>query len=108
MATVEFARIQKQYPGQERPAVRDLSLDVHDGELLVMLGPSGCGKSSILRVLAGLWPFVSGHISKPSGTSGIFFLPQRPYMVIGSLREQIMYPMHRQKWTKEYVYLYVL
>ncbi|HEU0165467.1 MAG TPA: ABC transporter ATP-binding protein, partial [Thermomicrobiales bacterium] len=54
MATVQFARIQKQYSGQDRPAVRDLSLDVRDGELLVMLGPSGCGKTTALRMLAGL------------------------------------------------------
>ncbi|MGI8485710.1 MAG: ABC transporter ATP-binding protein [Thermomicrobiales bacterium] len=54
MATVDFIRIQKQYDGQDRPAVRDLFLKVIDGELLVMLGPSGCGKTTALRMIAGL------------------------------------------------------
>jgi multiple sugar transport system ATP-binding protein len=54
MATVDFIRTQRQYDGQDRPAVRDLTLNVNDGELLVMLGPSGCGKTTAMRMIAGL------------------------------------------------------
>ncbi len=54
MARVEYDDVWKQFPGQERPAVAGLVLDVADGEFLVLLGPSGCGKTTALRMLAGL------------------------------------------------------
>lgn len=97
----------------------DLSFEVKPGSSLVISGPSGVGKSSILRVIAGLWPFEAGTsnrfvvslfaddctVTKPSG--GVFFVPQRSYVTqgslgtytytvthrrTGSLREQLAYP----------------
>jgi multiple sugar transport system ATP-binding protein len=62
MATVNFDRASRQYPGYARPAVDQLSLDIEDGEFLVMVGPSGCGKSTSLRMLAGLEDVNSGRI----------------------------------------------
>nr|MBA2754901.1 ABC transporter ATP-binding protein [Chloroflexia bacterium] len=62
MNTVTFEAVTKLFEGQTRPAVSDLSLDVADGELLVMLGPSGCGKTTALRMLAGLEEPDSGDI----------------------------------------------
>jgi len=62
MNTVRFDAVSKQFEGQARAAVADLSLDVADGELLVMLGPSGCGKTTALRMLAGLEEPDSGDI----------------------------------------------
>ena len=44
----------KTYPGNAQPAVKDLSLDVYDGEIVTLLGPSGCGKTTTLRMAAGL------------------------------------------------------
>src|SRR6266542_7112144 len=54
MGRVEYEHVTKRFLGGERAAVDDLSLDIADGELLVLLGPSGCGKTTALRMLAGL------------------------------------------------------
>ncbi|MGH2492688.1 MAG: ABC transporter ATP-binding protein, partial [Candidatus Limnocylindria bacterium] len=54
MAKVEYDDVWRQFIGQERPAVAGLTLDIADGEFLVLLGPSGCGKTTALRMLAGL------------------------------------------------------
>ncbi len=74
-----------------RLLIKDLSLRLNPGEGLMIAGPSGCGKSSLLRALAGLWRSGSGTVRTfPPGE--IFFLPQRPYMQLGTLRAQILYP----------------
>ncbi|WP_026369525.1 ABC transporter ATP-binding protein [Kallotenue papyrolyticum] len=53
MAAIELEHVSKTYRGQAQPAVDDLSLQVAEGELLVLLGPSGCGKTTTLRLIAG-------------------------------------------------------
>src|ERR671934_1218897 len=62
MARIEYDDVSKRFPTQDRPAVDHLTLDVADGELLVLLGPSGCGKTTALRMLAGLEYPDSGDI----------------------------------------------
>src|SRR5205807_6378617 len=62
MARVEYDEVSKRFPTQERAAVDRLTLDIADGELLVLLGPSGCGKTTALRMLAGLEYPDSGDI----------------------------------------------
>ena len=62
MASVTFDKATRVYPGQERPAVDGLDLEIADGEFLVLVGPSGCGKSTSLRMLAGLEDVNAGRI----------------------------------------------
>lgn len=79
--------------GKQAALINELSLNLSPGERLLVKGPSGCGKSSLLRVLAGLWPFPSGKIYRPRPGSMIMaFLPQSPLCPIGSLGTQVTYP----------------
>jgi len=68
-----------------------INIDINKGDRVLIVGPSGSGKSSFVRAIAGLWEVGSGSVAW-SGDASAFFLPQRPYNVLGTLREQIMYP----------------
>ena len=72
--------------------IKDLSLTVQPGESLIIVGVSGVGKTSLLRAIAGLWVHRKGTIERPDNEH-ILFLPQRPYMPWGSLRQQLIYPL---------------
>ena len=71
--------------------LEDVDLTVHQGESLAPRGPSGSGKTTLFRVLAGLWPFGRGRIGLPKDAR-VLFLPQKPYLPIGTLREVLSYP----------------
>lgn len=80
-----------QTPNYQRTLVEHLSIAVPDKTGLLIVGPSGCGKSSLLRAIAGLWQSGSGTIHRPD-LDHILFLPQKPYMILGTLRDQLLYP----------------
>jgi len=74
-----------------RTLVHDLNLEVRAGEHLLIMGASGSGKSTLIRALAGIWPYGEGRIGMP-GNDRPLFLPQRPYLPMGSLRNALIYP----------------
>ncbi|XHS78136.1 ABC transporter ATP-binding protein/permease [Burkholderiaceae bacterium UC74_6] len=78
-------------PQFDRVLVEKLTLELPPGEGLLITGVSGCGKSSLLRAIAGLWRGGSGTVQHPD-MAGVLFLPQQPYMQVGSLRSQLLYP----------------
>ena len=73
------------------PLLSDVNLLIRDGEHVLLKGASGSGKSTLLRALAGLWPYASGKVTGPSPSVSMF-IPQRPYMPMGTLREAAAYP----------------
>ena len=78
-------------PKGGRTLFSGLTVDLHAEDNLVIVGNSGIGKSSLLRAVAGLWTKGRGRVQRPP-LEEIFFLPQKPYMLLGSLRQQLLYP----------------
>lgn len=80
--------------------VKDCSFDMQDKHSLLITGASGIGKSTMLRTLAGIWPYAKGKITLPQ-PSEYLFLPQKPYLPLGSLRRAIFYPLVEDKTRDE-------
>ena len=88
------------------PCRDGINFTVNAGDRVLLVGPSGTGKSSLLRAISGLWELGSGTVTwnssllsygdslrdKSEAPDGVFFLPQKPYNLLGSLRQQIAYP----------------
>eukprot|EP01095_Lingulamoeba_sp_RSL-Kostka_P001850 TRINITY_DN1264_c2_g5_i1.p1 TRINITY_DN1264_c2_g5~~TRINITY_DN1264_c2_g5_i1.p1 ORF type:complete len:676 (-),score=243.24 TRINITY_DN1264_c2_g5_i1:186-2213(-) len=79
--------------------VKNLNFTVNSGTNVIVCGPNGCGKSSLFRILGELWPLFGGTLTKPS-KENLFYVPQRPYMTLGTLRDQIAYPHSKEKLDK--------
>lgn len=107
---LEIQELTLQTPTNGTTLVHNLTADIYDKDHLLIMGPSGSGKTSLLRAMAGLWRSGKGRITfylnpqddltlesqensvKRRSSGDVLFLPQRPYMVLGSLRQQLLYP----------------
>jgi putative ATP-binding cassette transporter len=98
LATADHIALQDltlQTPNYQRTLIEDLSLTLPEQQGLLIVGPSGCGKSSLLRAIAGLWNSGHGILERPD-LDQMLFLPQKPYMILGTLRAQLLYPNPHQ------------
>lgn len=75
---------------QGLPLLRGVKLEAKPHDAVLINGPNGAGKSTLLRALAGLWPFRRGRVALDRERA--LFLPQRPYLPLGTLREALLYP----------------
>jgi putative ATP-binding cassette transporter len=74
-----------------RVIVPEVNLTVAPGDRVLVTGPTGAGKSTLFRALAGIWPFGDGQVHVPA-QARLLFLPQRPYLPVGTLRDVVAYP----------------
>lgn len=108
----------ERFAAAERVEARNMSVKLPDGSVLLenmnfvlepgtnvlIKGPSGCGKSTLLRAIAGIWPFVDGQIELPHKDK-LMFIPQKPYIPLGTLREALLYPGKRAISDEELIRL---
>ena len=94
--SVAFKGVTLLTPTRKQTIVRNLSVHLGPGDRLLVTGPSGSGKSSLLRLLGGLWSHGSGVVQRPAALE-CMFIPQRPYMPLGTFREQFLYGTHLER-----------
>lgn len=97
---IRLEQVSLETPGGEQSLVRQLTLALDCGDHLIITGQTGVGKSSLLRAMAGLWHRGTGRLEMPPPAQCLF-LPQRPYMILGDLRSQLLYPRGRTDITHE-------
>ncbi|CAG4941238.1 unnamed protein product [Parnassius apollo] len=79
--------------------IKELTFEVKSGINVLVCGPNGCGKSSMFRMLGELWPIFGGTLTKPP-RGKLFYVPQRPYMTLGTFRDQVIYPQTREEMIR--------
>ncbi|WP_395748295.1 ABC transporter ATP-binding protein/permease [Prosthecobacter sp.] len=90
---VKLCKLTVLTPDKAKILAKELTFELSPNQSLMIMGPSGSGKSSVLRTIAGLWAGGVGALERPA-LQHLMFLPQRPYMIPGSLRDQLRYPDH--------------
>ncbi len=99
---LNIAQLDVQTPDGSKTLLKALDLNLKPGTSILLMGPSGAGKSSLLRTIAGLWNTGAGSITRPP-LARMMFLPQRPYMVQGSLKDQLLYPGQNEDLTDDQI-----
>ncbi len=105
-ATAEAVSVQKLNVNlpDGAPLLQNVTFKLAPGHNVLIKGVSGSGKSTLLRALAGIWPFVEGKINLPR-TEELMFIPQKPYLPLGTLKEALLYPGNKRLSDNELVYL---
>ena len=83
---------------QGKPLLAATSIELLPGEDVLVTGPSGAGKSTFFRTLAGIWPYWQGRLRLPKGAR-LLFLPQKPYLPIGTLKKAVAYPADTAQYS---------
>lgn len=87
-----------------KPLLENISFTLHPGHNVLIKGVSGSGKSTLLRAVSGIWPFVDGKIFLPERDK-LMFIPQKPYLPLGTLRAALNYPGNKPIDDTELIYL---
>jgi putative ATP-binding cassette transporter len=87
---------------QGKPLLAATSIELRPGEDVLVTGPSGAGKSTFFRTLAGIWPYWKGRMQLPKGAR-LLFLPQKPYLPVGSLKRAVTYPADAEKFSDQQI-----